>query len=682
MTLGNNKYVPIAVVMILFILTALGLRLWSSNRAFLIEGPANIHKGPDGLVYIVDDSKLYVHDVDGVLMDIIPLDRFGLEKARGDFCVFRNGDLLLRKETTTKLSWKRELETYFRAGSSKQDGIDSSDGILQRCNLNSNACLPFGSGLDAFKKIGAFKVLIDEDKDNVYITDTPAHQLLLYNLQGDLKRKSDSRFKYPNGIVGGSDGLLYIADTNHHQIVAVDPSYDAFGNTERHFSVLNSISTPDKQWPFALGQDRNNRWWVLNAGHDMRYGDLVIYDASGKLFKRVELPDNSDPTAIAILGDRVLVTDPSLMRVYSVALNGELQDDFGSLTFQIDCLDKLSDREFYLFLSSMMLYAILIGAIAAIVLAWKAQLASATRSQEQVSQSIAQDWDEELVQGSAMQIDRNTDSIRETEAIPVPRFPASQGWTWLSDALLIAKSSFRIYALLFLVTLLRWQGVVRIPKAGYLLLVFISPLIVGIMMVISRMVVNGNTINVKKVKMRPHIIDLLFVGGVYCLVLGLSAGIVQLMTGKSTAALVILGISTDLGGILTQGSAVPLLFTALILLVILLALSAASWFAPPLIVFKGLSCRNAMMMSFKAVVRNYLAFNLFSIVICGIFLVSLVAMIVIPSLVFVPLGLATFIKPMGMVMAFLFWPMLAPIITLSIYTSYVRIFEVKPGMVE
>lgn len=672
---GNPKYAPVAVVLILFILAALGLRLWSNNKAILIEGPANIHKGPDDLVYIVTDGKLYIHDADGVLMDSVPLDRFGLEKARGDFWIFRNGDILLRKETKTKLSCRRELEAYFRDGSSKQDGIDSSDGILQRCNMSSYACLPFGSGQDAFKKIGAFKVFIDEDKDNVFITDTPAHQLLLYDLHGDLKRKSDARFLYPNGVVGGDDGLLFIADTNHHQIVAVDSAYDTLGNRERHFSVLNTISTADKQWPFALGQDRNDRWWVLNAGNDMRYGDLVIYEESGKIFRRVELPENADPTAVAIFEDRVLVTDPSLMRVYSVALNGELQEDFGSLTFKIDGLEKLRERNLYMLLSSLMLYAILLGSLAAIVVAWKAQVASAVQSKELASQGIVSETDEALDQDGDMQPDRSSENNSVSVAVPVLHFPASQGWTWLSDALTIAKNSFRIYVVLFLATLLQWQGVVRIPKAGNLIMILLSPLITGIFMVICRLIVNNNVLDMKKVKIRPHIIDLLLVGGAYCLVLSLSAGIALLMTGKSAAALIILGMSSDFAGLVSPESAVSLLMTALFLLIIFFVISAASWFAPPLVVFKGLSWKNAMATSFKAVLRNFGAFNLFSLVLSGIFLVALVAMLIIPSILLIPLGLTTFIKPMSMMMAFLFWPMLAPIITLSIYTSYVRIFE-------
>lgn len=676
MTIEKNKYRYQAVLLIILIFTALGFRLWASHRAFSIEGPANIRKGPDGLVYIMNDTKLYLHDQNGDLMDIKPLGRFGLERAKGDFWIFNNGDLLLRRETNTKLTFRRELETFFRTGSSKQDRIESNDGILQRCNMNSYECIPFGSGRDAFSKIGAFKVFVDEGKGDVYITDTPAHQLLLYDLNGNLKRKSDVRFHYPNGLVGGNDHLLYIADTNHHRIAAVNPEYSAFGRIERQFSIINTVGPPEKEWPFALGQDRNGRWWVINAGNEMRHGDLVIYDGTGQVFKRVELPENADPTSIAVLENRVLVTDPSLMRVYSVALNGELQDDFGSRMFRFDCSDKLHSRNFYAALSSIMLYTILLGAIAAIIIAWKAQ-ASLTNQDKQQSERIAgREKAGEHLQ-ARYEPTHNSEAV-EGGLVSIPRFPASHGWIWLSDAFSIVKNSSRIYVVLFLVSLLRWQGILRIPEIGYLLLLFVSPLIVGILMILVRMVVN-NTTDARNMKIVPPIVDLLYVGAVYCIILGSGAIIAQVIAGKPIVPVILLGKFTEFNRIFSQGVDPSLLIGALLLAGISLVLFAASWFAPPLIVFKKYSFKKAMVLSFKAVVRNIRAFNLFAIVLCGIWLVFAVAMFVIPGIVFIPLGLATFVKPVSAIMAILLWPLLAPIITLSVYTGYVRLFETKPA---
>lgn len=677
MTTGNKKYISVVVALTIFILSALGLRLWASHRATQVEGPAIVRQGPDGLVYIVNDTKLYLHDSNGDLVDIISLDRFGLERAKGDFWIFNNGDLLLRRETNKRLSCRRELETFFRTGSSKQDTFDSGEGILQRCNRNSYECIVFGSGHDAFNKIGPFKFFINEEKGELYIADTRAHQLLLYDLNGNLKRKSDIRFHYPNGIVGAGDGLLYVADTNHHRIAAVNPDYSTFGRVEHEFSIINTVGPPEKVWPFALGQDRDGRWWVINAGNEMRYGDLMIYDRSGKVFKHVELPENAEPSSIAILNDRVLVTDPSLMRVYSVALNGEVQDNFGSLLFKLDCSEKLREKNLFASLSSIMLYLVLTGAIAAIIVAWKAQTSLALESKQNAQQLVDKEND-----ATSESSNRQADSAEVDDAgsASVSRLPASQGWAWLSDALRIVKNSSRIYVVFFLVGLLRWQGILKIPEIGYLALLLVSPMIDGILMVLSRMIAENGKVDVRNIKIRPHIVDLLFTGGVYCLVLALSVVIVQLITGKSMFALLMLGKSEEIGRLVSQAD-VPLLMGALFLAFILLCLFAATWFASPLIVFKGFSYKKAMALSLKSVVLNYRAFILYTIVLCGFFLVFGFAMLVVPGIIFIPLGLANFVKPMSTIMSLLFWPILAPIITLSVYTSYVRVFEAKPEIV-
>jgi NHL repeat len=658
-----------AATLIVVILAALGVRIWAADRSLSIEGPANIKAGPDGLVYIVTDSRLYIHDRDGGLVDVEPMTRFGMERAKGDFWVFRNGDLLLRRETKKRLTCRRELETFFRNGSSKQDKIDADAGILERCDLRGEACVPFGRGDGAFKKIGAFKVFVDETKGFVYLTDTPAHQVLLYDLSGALIRKSDAYFLYPNGLVKGADGLLYVADTNHHRIAAVSPEYADFGRVERQFSILNTVSPPGKEWPFALGQDRNGRWWVINAGAGMRHGDLVIYNADGEVFRRVELPDNAEPTALAVLNDKVLVTDADLMRVYSVALNGELGEDFGSLTLKIDNADKLREKDLYSAISACMLYVILAGAVAAIVIAWKAQRGA---SGERAPEKGAKQPETKSAPGGEPRTDAAAPEAGGE--ISVPRLPASQGWTWLSDAVALAMKSFRLYGVLFLVGLLRWQGVLKIPKVGYPALLLVSPLITGLMMLPARMVDVDNALALKKVRIGRQALTLLSLGGISCLILGLSAAAMQVMTGRPLLAAVLGMPGRMRGGVLPE-AAVPMLFGALFILLVLLVFGAAVWFAPPLIVLKRVSLKQSLALSFKASVRNAQAFFLYGVVLSGIFVFFAIALFVVPGLLFIPLGLTTFIAPTAWLMGILFWPAVAPILTLSIYTSYARVFE-------
>ena len=102
-----------------------------------------------------------------------------------------------------------------------------------------------------------------------------------------------------------------------------------------------------------------------------------------RFFRHVELPDDAAPTSIAVLADRVLVTDVSLMRVYSLALNGELQDDFGSLTLQIDSSKTDSVKEPFLDLELDHALSILVAAMATLVIAWKAQAESVSGAQHE-----------------------------------------------------------------------------------------------------------------------------------------------------------------------------------------------------------------------------------------------------------------------------------------------------------
>jgi hypothetical protein len=85
-----------------------------------------------------------------------------------------------------------------------------------------------------------------------------------------------------------------------------------------------------------------------------------------------------------------------------------------------------------------------------------------------------------------------------------------------------------------------------------------------------------------------------------------------------------------------------------------------------------------MVESFKAVMRNYWAFNLYSIVLTGFIAIALIAMFLVPALIFIPLGLKTFIAPSAAIAMFLFGAAIGPVVTLSVYTSYVRIFEMSP----
>ena len=172
-----------------------------------------------------------------------------------------------------------------------------------------------------------------------------------------------------------------------------------------------------------------------------------------------------------------------------------------------------------------MLYLILAAAMVTLVIAWKAQAESVSGAQHE-NKSIKQDLSQSVDTGQL------GDPAIDSGYVRGAGMPASHGWFWLSDALRIVKNSSRIYVALFLVAILNWQGILRIPHVGYMVSLLLNPLIMGMMMLLSRMVVAQNRMDVWNMKLRPHIATLLAAGVAYCFAIAAVTFIVQLITGR------------------------------------------------------------------------------------------------------------------------------------------------------
>jgi uncharacterized membrane protein YjgN (DUF898 family) len=340
----NNIYIVLLIVCIVVVVLA---RIWSAEREASITGPTAIRTDTNGNTYIVSANILYIQDKDGDLLDRIQLEKLGIDQFIGDFWILKNGDILLRRGIRQKATFFRELQMFLRIGSGKQDAIADEKVILQRCSLSTFRCEQFGSGPDAFKKMTTFKIAVDEEKGNVYIADTLEHRLLLYDIEGRLKKISGAAFNFPNSLVLAQDNLLYVADTNNHRICGVSTETETFGRIEKEFSVISTDSSEGKVWPSAILPMDDNRWIVINSGDNMQHGEVMQYERQGTFIRHIQLPDDADPMSMALQADRVLITDPMQMRVYRVKQDGSTDKDFGSLSMTIDLHELKRTRELF-----------------------------------------------------------------------------------------------------------------------------------------------------------------------------------------------------------------------------------------------------------------------------------------------------------------------------------------------
>jgi hypothetical protein len=196
--------------------------------------------------------------------------------------------------------------------------------------LAGGACRPFGPD---FRSTRTFRLAVEASTGAVLIADTAQHRLLRLDAQGRLQATSPQHFRFPNAMVIGRDGLLYVADTNHHRIAAVNPGTSGFGEVRHAFNVAVKESTPDRTWPMGLAQTPGGAFWAINAASNMAFGDLITYEEDGRLRQKLDQASGADPLSLLVVKDRVLVSDPHSFRIRTFDLEGKPRRAFGDEAF-------------------------------------------------------------------------------------------------------------------------------------------------------------------------------------------------------------------------------------------------------------------------------------------------------------------------------------------------------------
>ncbi len=237
---------------------------------------------------------------------------------------------------------------------------DDASGTLHRCDLAAKSCRPALAVSEERWLRRTAKLAFAPDR--IFVTDTERHRLLAFGAGGDpvgSSRTAPIALCFPNGIRAYDGGLL-VADTNNHRIAWVDPTADFASETYLHVAgspevtkaqcsdaslalgergdpALNTLvdsaagglsfaiegARPGRTWPTAVQPVTTTigpNYWVIVADSGMRDGDVLVFSDGSDLPKVIGLPDDADPVELAQLGDKVLITDPTRMRVYASSI--------------------------------------------------------------------------------------------------------------------------------------------------------------------------------------------------------------------------------------------------------------------------------------------------------------------------------------------------------------------------
>lgn len=299
----SKKDIRILIIGIVLVAFFVFLPTWSSYQATKLSGPRLIAQDSEKRIWIDDNTAIYILDSDGTILHTHSIKSLGITPPLAAFCPMPDGGLLIGSRETGFIHHIRYDGT--RAGF---------------INLSETA---------AGRPFGAFHLLYDSGKDEIYLSDTSNHRVIVINKSGELLRSKGSTgtpgfFYFPNAMVEDKRGRILLADTNNHEIQVLSQDLELE-------ETINPLSFSDGYfvWPALVGIDGKGRIYVVNYSDDMQYGALVRLGEEGEI-ETFPLEEGIMPISMLVRDKDVLLTDKKDFTIYRIDAESEEVSLFGS----------------------------------------------------------------------------------------------------------------------------------------------------------------------------------------------------------------------------------------------------------------------------------------------------------------------------------------------------------------
>ncbi|HEX9684406.1 MAG TPA: BPSS1780 family membrane protein [Burkholderiales bacterium] len=239
---------------------------------------------------------------------------------------------------------------------------------------------------------------------------------------------------------------------------------------------------------------------------------------------------------------------------------------------------------------------------------------------------------------------------------------AGRGWQWLAEGWSLFRKNPVVWLALTMLLAVLWAVSFIIPVLGPLLFNLLSPALFAGLMLGCRALENGEPLEIAHLfaGLKRHGAPLVTVGGVYLVGTVIVVGIVLVVAGGSTLPAVLSKPDADIEALRAAARSMALAFAAGAL--VYLPLLMLIWFAPMLVVFKGLAPVAAMKISFTACVSNTAPFLVYGVAILLAWLV---------------LSLPAALGFVGGVLVIALFVASIPVLICSVYASYQDIFAAR-----
>ncbi len=161
-------------------------------------------------------------------------------------------------------------------------------------------------------------LVVDDDRSRVLVTDSKAHRIFVYSLDGTPqgtwgeRGSGDGQFNYPTNITVGPDGRVYVVDTGNFRVQVLSPEGEFLFKFGKPGDGLGNFHRPK-----GIGVDSQGHVYVADAA----FNNFQIFNEQGELLLFVGSMGKEPgtfwlPAGIHIDGsDRIYIADQINSRV-------------------------------------------------------------------------------------------------------------------------------------------------------------------------------------------------------------------------------------------------------------------------------------------------------------------------------------------------------------------------------
>lgn len=355
-TATHNK---LAAVMIFVMLLGLGLVLWGGIRKIDSHGPVQLALDADQVAVSDSLGLVRLDPQSGALLAAATFAQLGIEPPLTDLQLLPDGRLLVAETNT---------------------------GTIWQCDWGDLPCRSFA---EIGELSGRFaKIHFDPASGRLLLAAT--HSNTLWAVQppyGSAQAKPVfTALQAPNEIWQSPEGSIWVADTDHRQIVeiaAASPTA-AFRPTGRTLAGHTPLSS--RSFPLDFAGNDQDGWWVLLSDNSYSEPVLIRYDRQQRPIERIALPRAVDLTSVEQSGDLLLLADYGGFGLYR--LHGNSASAFGDSAYQERLRQIRDEHERFRNLSWLGYLILGLGLSGAL---WVAILDARTRRGDTPLPTVAQD---------------------------------------------------------------------------------------------------------------------------------------------------------------------------------------------------------------------------------------------------------------------------------------------------